>query len=382
MNRQINRPIIGMLGGGQLGRMFIQNALSYDALIHVLDPDKDAPCAAIASHFMCGSFKDYDTVLTFGRSADIITVEIEDVNIEALIQLQKEGKKVFPQPDVLSVIKDKGLQKEFYKRHQIPTSDFVLLQRGTDVRDLDASWFPSFLKMRTSGYDGKGVQKIKSKDEATFDVPCILEKCIDVKQEFAVLVSRHKDGTLATFPVVDMDFHPEANLVEFLNAPSSLSEEQQQMALDLAKKIATQLGIVGVLAVEFFLDTNNIIWVNEMAPRPHNSGHHTIEANAVSQFDQHFRCIMGFAPGDTRALQASVMLNLLGEEGYVGPVLYEGLNEATDLPGVHLHFYGKRQTKPFRKMGHVTITADTAQEAKKIAHKVRSIIKVKSHNHE
>ena len=382
MNKQINRPIIGMLGGGQLGRMFIQNALSYDALIHVLDPDKQAPCAEIASHFTCGSFKDYDTVLAFGRSVDIITVEIEDVNVDALIQLKLEGKEVYPQPEVLSVIKDKGFQKEFYKKHQIPTSDFVLLDKGTDVNNLDASWFPSFLKMRTSGYDGKGVQKLRSKHDATFNVSCVLEKCIDVKQEFAVLVSRHKDGTLASFPAVDMDFHAEANLVEFLYAPSILSDAQQAFALELAHKIARQLEIIGLLAIEFFLDTDNRIWVNEMAPRPHNSGHHTIEANASSQFDQHFRCVMGFAPGDTRALQASVMLNLLGEEGFAGPVVYEGLNEATALPGVHIHLYGKQETKPFRKMGHVTVTANTVQEAKEIAHKVRSIIKVKSHPHE
>jgi len=382
MNKQINRPIIGMLGGGQLGRMFIQNALSYDANIHVLDPDLNAPCAALASHFTCGSFKDYDTVLAFGRSADIVSVEIEDVNVDALVQLQREGKEVYPQPEVLSVIKDKGLQKTFYKTHQIPTSDFVLLDKGTDANNLDASWFPSFLKMRTSGYDGKGVQKLRTKDDATFTVPCVLEKCIDVKQEFAVIISRHKDGTLASFPVVDMDFHAEANLVEFLYAPSTLTDGQQAMALNLAQKIATQLEIIGLLAIEFFLDTDNRIWVNEMAPRPHNSGHHTIEANTSSQFDQHFRCIMGFAPGDTRALQASVMLNLLGEEGFTGPVVYEGLNEATALPGVHIHLYGKQETKPFRKMGHVTVTANTIQEAKEIAHKVQSIIKVKSHPHE
>jgi 5-(carboxyamino)imidazole ribonucleotide synthase len=236
--------------------------------------------------------------------------------------------------------------------------------------------------MRTSGYDGKGVQRLRSKQDATFNVPCVLEKSVEVKQEFAVIVSRHKDGTLASFPVVDMDFHAEANLVEYLYSPSILPKEQQEFALDLAKKIAMHLEIIGILAIEFFLDTSNRIWVNEMAPRPHNSGHHTLEANVCSQFDQHFRCIMGYAPGDTRSLQASVMLNLLGEEGFSGPVLYEGLNETSALPGVHIHLYGKRETKPFRKMGHVTVTAQTSGEAKEIAHKVRSIIKVKSHYHE
>lgn len=380
MNRNVSIPRIGILGGGQLGRMFLQNALSYDATVCVLDPDANAPCSKLATEFTCGSFNDYDTVLHFGRTVDVITVEIEHVNTEALEHLQQEGKQVFPQPHILRMIQDKGLQKEFYRDAHLPSSDFKLVANNLELEALENEWFPCFVKLRTSGYDGKGVTRISNRSQChlAFDAPMVVEKLVGVQTEFAVLVSRHQHGATALFPAVDMEFHPEANLVEFLSSPSVLPEKILQHANEIALKLVQELDFIGLLAIEFFLDNHGNILINEIAPRPHNSGHHTIEGNVTSQFDQHFRAIAGWEPGNTEIVQAAVMLNLLGAPGFSGPVWYDGLAEAAALPGVHIHLYGKKQTKPMRKMGHVTITANTTTEAKAIARKVQSILTVKS----
>jgi 5-(carboxyamino)imidazole ribonucleotide synthase len=381
MNRNVSVPSIGILGGGQLGRMFLQNALSYDVSVCVLDPDPNAPCSNLATEFTCGSFNDFDSVINFGRTVDVITVEIEHVNTEALEQLQNEGKKVFPQPHILRMIQDKGLQKEFYLSTDLPSSDFKLVANNQELSALGDEWFPCFVKLRTSGYDGKGVTRIAERSQChlAFDAPMVVEKLVGVQTEFAVLVSRHQDGSTAIFPAVDMEFHPEANLVEFLSSPSELPNDLLQHANDIALKLVKKLDFIGLLAIEFFLDTQGNILINEIAPRPHNSGHHTIEGNATSQFDQHFRAVAGWAPGNTAVIQAAVMLNLLGAPGYSGPVCYDGLADAAALPGVHIHLYGKTQTKPMRKMGHVTVTATTTALAKEIARKVQSILTVKSH---
>lgn len=378
MKKSIPIPIIGILGGGQLGRMFIQNSIRYDAEIHVLDPDPNAPCAHLANRFVQGDFNDFQSVLDFGRSVQVLTVEIEHVNTKALEQLVLEGVAVYPQPEVLSLIQHKGNQKDFYKKYGFPTSPFTFVQSRTEVEALDSAWFPCFQKLFTSGYDGKGVAKLESPNDLSnaFDAPSLIEKLVDIKMELAVIVSGHEGNIYHTFPAVDMVFHPEANLVEFLSSPSALSSSITDRANDLALQIAQKLQIRGLLAIEFFLDQNNEIIVNEMAPRPHNSGHHTMQGNVVSQFDQHFRSIVGWAPGDTSTIKPAVMLNVLGEPGYSGAVKYIGLEEISALPGVNVHLYGKKTTKPFRKMGHITVTAETTQEAMRIAREVKNIIKV------
>jgi 5-(carboxyamino)imidazole ribonucleotide synthase len=380
MIRNDSIPRIGILGGGQLGRMFLQNALSYDADVFVLDPDPEAPCAKLAAEFTCGSFNDFETVLNFGRRVDVLTVEIEHVNTDALEKLQTEGVRVFPQPQILRMIQDKGLQKDFYQQHALPSSDFKLVANNHELAALGDDWFPCFVKLRTSGYDGKGVTRIADRSHChlAFDAPMVVEKMVVVHTEFAVLVSRHQDGSTALFPAVDMEFHPEANLVEFLSSPSVLSDVVLQQANFIAEKLVHTLDFIGLLAIEFFLDGKGNVLINEIAPRPHNSGHHTIEGNVTSQFDQHFRAVAGLAAGCTDVVKPAVMLNLLGAPGYSGPVWYDGLAEAVALPGVYIHVYGKKNTKPMRKMGHVTVTADSVEDARDIARKVQSLLTVKS----
>lgn len=378
MKKSIPIPTIGILGGGQLGRMFIQNSIRYDAEIHVLDPDSNAPCAQIANRFVQGDFNDFQTVLDFGRSVQVLTVEIEHVNTKALQQLVSEGIAVFPQPEVLSLIQHKGYQKDFYKKNGIPTSPYTFIQNKEEIQSLDSSWFPCFQKLFTSGYDGKGVTRLESSNDLSnaFDAPSLIEKLVEINMELAVIVSGHEGDVYQTFPAVDMVFHPEANLVEFLSAPSALPSSITNQANEIAIEIAKKLKIRGLLAIEFFVDSNNNVIVNEMAPRPHNSGHHTIQGNVVSQFDQHFRSIVGWAPGDTSTMKPAVMLNVLGEPGFTGAVKYVGLEDISSLPGVNVHLYGKKTTKPYRKMGHITVTADSTEEAMRIAKKVKSIIKV------
>jgi 5-(carboxyamino)imidazole ribonucleotide synthase len=370
------RTRLGILGGGQLGRMLIQEAIDLDIECHVLDPDPDAPCAGICHSFTVGQFRDHGPVMAFGADKDVITIEIEDVNVAALRQLEAQGKQVFPQPAVIDLIQDKGAQKEFYVRHGIPTAPFVLLDDAEGVRQ-HLRMLPAFQKLRRGGYDGKGVVGLGSAADlsAAFNAPSVLESRVEVRQEISVIVSRHRNGQVSTFPVVEMEFNPVANLVEFLFAPAAISVGQEKEATALAVKVADALGLIGILAVEMFIDTQGRILVNEVAPRPHNSGHHTIEANQTSQYMQHIRAIMGLAPGSTRSRSAAVMVNLLGEPGHAGPVRYEGLPEALALEGVNVHIYGKAETRPYRKMGHVTVTAPTLAEAKERAHIVKQQIR-------
>ena len=377
--KSITEIKLGILGGGQLGRMLIQEAINYNISVSILDPDPEAPCKNICENFTVGALSDYNTVYNFGKNLDLITIEIEKVNIEALEDLEKEGVKVFPQPRIIRMIQDKGLQKQYFKENNIPTSPFQLFSSKAQLKEANLS-FPFIQKLRKDGYDGKGVKKISNLNdlENAFDEPHITEELIDFEKEIAVIVARNEDGEVATFPMVEMDFNPQANLVEFLISPSTYHFEIQQRAENIAKEIATSLKIVGILAVELFLTKDHQILVNELAPRPHNSGHQTIEGNYTSQFGQHLRAIFNLPLGDTRSISNAVMINLLGENGYEGIAEYEGLSEILKLEGVYVHLYGKKYTKPFRKMGHITILDDHREKAIEKAKFVKETIKVKA----
>ncbi len=367
---------IGLLGGGQLGRMLLQEAIDLNIHLYCLDPDKNAPCAKIAHSFTVGSLTDYETVINFGKDKHLISVEIENVNVEALKDLEKRGVKVFPQPHILELIQDKGLQKQFYQEHQIPTAPFVLIENKAEL--VEKATFPIVHKLRKGGYDGKGVNVLKNQEdtENSFDFPSILEEKIPFVKELSVIVARNEKGQTKTFPAVECEFNPEANLVEFLFAPAEISAEIEKNAAKLAIDVIEKLGMVGLLAVEFFLDENGNLLVNEIAPRPHNSGHHTIECNVTSQFAQHLRAILNLPLGSTEIMQAGAMINLLGEKGFEGKAVYNGLAQALEIEGVYPHIYGKEITKPFRKMGHVTITDLTIEKVKAKAKKVQGLIKV------
>lgn len=368
---------LGVLGGGQLGRMMIQSAMDFNLDIRCMDPDPEAPCKNLASTFVNGDIRDKNQVIAFGQDCNVITVEIENVSIEGLEALENDGKKIFPQPRVLRIIKDKGLQKQFYQNNDIPTSDFVFIDKKEDLLQ-HTDFLPAVNKLRTEGYDGRGVQVIKTLAdiEKGFEAPAILERFVDYDREISVIVARNEQGQMNTFPVVELEYHPEANLVEFLFSPSSLSTKLQKKAADLAKKVIESFDMVGLLAVEMFATASGEILVNECAPRTHNSGHHTIEGNVTSQFEQHLRAILNYPLGDTQINGSAVMINLLGTEGHSGLAKYEGVGKSLNTPGLHLHLYGKKMTKPFRKMGHVTLVGDDLDHLKKQARKIKENIKI------
>jgi 5-(carboxyamino)imidazole ribonucleotide synthase len=368
---------LGILGGGQLGRMLIQQAINYNVTLKVLDPDREAPCRKLCDEFVVGSLNDYETVYNFGKKVDLLTIEIEKVNVDALEQLEREGVVVYPQPRVIRLIQDKGLQKQFFKENDIPTAEFQIISSAQELQQSNMP-FPYIQKLRRDGYDGKGVYKVVDESylPKAFTEPSLIERWVDFEKEIAVIVARNDNGDMDTFPMVEMDFNPEANLVEFLISPSTLSFEVQQEAADIAKKIADSLKIVGLLAVEMFLDKNGKILVNELAPRPHNSGHQTIEGNVVSQFEQHLRAIFNQPLGNTDSLSNAIMINILGEAGYEGPAVYQGIEKVLKCPGVYIHLYGKALTKPFRKMGHVTIVDADREKAIERARYVQETLKV------
>ena len=369
---------IGIIGGGQLGRMLIQSGIDFNLNFSVLDPDPQAPCHQLAP-FTCGKLTDYKTVMDFGKDCDLITIEIENVNTQALADLEKAGKKVFPQPHIVELIQDKRRQKQFFKDNNIPTADFLLVENKVDILT-HQSYLPAVNKLGREGYDGRGVQVLRSKEDISkaFDAPGLLEKLIDFEKEISVIVSRNTAGVITTFPAVEMVFHPQANLVEYLFSPAQIRDAIAQQAKEIAERVITTLGLVGILAVEMFVTKDGQVLVNEVAPRPHNSGHQTIEANVTSQYEQHLRAILGLPPGDTRCTAPSAMVNILGEEGFTGMAQYEGLSEVMAMPGVHVHLYGKKQTKPFRKMGHVTIVESDLESLKKRANFVKQTLKVKT----
>jgi len=377
-------PKLGILGGGQLGKMLCQAASCWELPIYALDASIEFPAGPYCKGFQEGSFKNYDDVLGFGRQMDVVTIEIEHVNTDALRQLQAEKKIVHPNPDALDIIKDKGLQKQFYQKHQIPTAPFQLFADKNAVLNAVKSGdlsIPFVQKSRTAGYDGKGVAVIKNHVDLTeklLDGACMIEDLVDMEKEIAVVVARNESGEMAVFDPVEMEFNPIANLVEFLICPSTITEEQATTCTNLAKQVIEAFDICGLLAVELFLDKAGNILVNEVAPRPHNSGHHTIDSAITSQYEQHLRGVLNMPLGSTKMTSPSVMVNLLGAAGYTGDAHYEGLKECLAIEGVKIHLYGKAMTKPFRKMGHATVIADTIEEAKEKARQVQATLIIKT----
>jgi 5-(carboxyamino)imidazole ribonucleotide synthase len=381
MSRNLSNIRLGIIGGGQLGKMLNLAALNWHLDTYILDPNKNCSCASSNTQFTEGDFTDYDTLYQFGKDKDLLTIEIEKINVDALKALEKEGVKVYPEPNVVELIQDKGLQKEFYLEKGLPSSDFILLENKSGVLDMLSSGkltIPFVQKSRKGGYDGRGVHVVKNETDLgeLMDVPCLIEDLVDIDKELAVIVARNPKGEIVAFPVVEMEFNPKANLVEFLFSPSSISKEVEDKAVDIAKTCIEEFKMTGLLAVELFLTKSGDIYVNEVAPRPHNSGHHTIEACITSQYEQHLRAILDLSLGSTALQSPAVMINVLGEPGYEGDAIYEGLEECLAVEGFKLHVYGKKDTKPFRKMGHATILDRDIEKAKEKARFVQKKLKV------
>jgi len=368
---------LGILGGGQLGKMLLYTTRRWDVQTFVLDPSCEAPSRFACNHFVQGDLKDFETVYQFGKKVDVLTIEIEHVNVEALKKLKSEGVKVYPEPEALEIIGNKCLQKSHYADHQIATAPFQNFKSTSDAKKATRS-FPCVWKSATGGYDGKGVKILKSIEDFNElpNVPCLIEELIDFEKELAVIVASSVSGKQKSYPVVGMDFHPEANQVEFVVCPANIDDTIANKARELALIVAKSLGVTGLLAVELFLAKDGSIYVNEVAPRPHNSGHYSLEGSYTDQFEQHIRAILDLPLGDTDSKVAAVMVNLVGEESYTGPVHYKGLDEALAIEGVSPHIYGKAETRPFRKMGHVTIVGEELEEVYLRARKVKDLIKV------
>lgn len=374
---------IGILGAGQLGKMMAQEGSRFDFQLSFLDQSHDFPAGKLTSDFFEGDFNNYDDVMSFGQTKDIITIEIEHVNLDALFELEKIGKKVYPQPAVLQMIKDKGLQKQFLIDHNIPSSPFLLFNTVDEILlaiNHQQLHFPFVQKLREGGYDGKGVEIIRSENDLSklMKGPSLCERLADINKEIAVIAVRNPSGECISYPAVSMDFHPTANLVEYLVCPAEIPTSIEASAKELAIQIANQLNIVGLLAVEMFYNKDGSIWINEMAPRPHNSGHHTLDNGATSQFLNHLLAISDLPLGQTNFDRYAIMLNILGEPSFTGDVQYEGIGECIQKEGVHIHLYGKKETKPFRKMGHVTITGNDLASCKEKANFVRENLKAKT----
>ena len=375
---------IGILGGGQLGKMLCLAAANWDMKTYVLDQSADFPAGAVCTGFTAGDFNDYDQVLAFGKDKDVLTIEIEHVNTKALRDLAAAGVAVHPAPEALEIIQDKGAQKEFYRAQDIPTAAFQLfedekallqaIQRG----DLS---LPFVQKARTAGYDGRGVAIIRTEsdlEKKLLSGPCLAEELAPIQTEIAVIAARNAADEVVVFPAVEMDFHPEANLVEWLICPARIAPLTAAAAEALAERVIRAFDICGLLAVEMFYTRDGRLLVNEVAPRPHNSGHHTINAASSSQYEQHLRAICNLPLGATTQLRPAVMVNILGEPGFKGPVSYRGVEACLSLEGVHLHLYGKAMTAPFRKMGHVTVTGETLEAALEKAAKVKDWLKAET----
>jgi 5-(carboxyamino)imidazole ribonucleotide synthase len=374
---------LGIIAGGQLGKMLVLSASNWNVKTYVLDKDDHCPASTSCTFFYKGDQLNYDDVYRFGQLVDVLTLELENVNIDALKKLKREGKRIYPDPDKLEIIQDKGLQKQFYEKIKVPSSSFSLYNSKQEIISAFESGrltIPFVQKLRKGGYDGKGVSIIRSKDDLInlLDGASLVEDIVDADKEISAIVARNESGEVKCHPTVEMEFNSQANLVEKLICPSTLPEEIENKAEDIAIKIITELNLYGLLAVEMFVAKNNKIWVNEIAPRPHNSGHHTIESAITSQFEQLLRAIFNLPLGSTKLKMPAVMINLLGEPGYEGKVRYEGLTECLAVEGVKIHLYGKKTTKPFRKMGHVTILAPTVDEAKSKADFVKQKLKVVS----
>ncbi|HBB48838.1 MAG TPA: 5-(carboxyamino)imidazole ribonucleotide synthase [Flavobacteriaceae bacterium] len=372
---------LGILGGGQLGKMLLTETQKWDINTHVLDPSPDAPCKTGCNFFTQGDLMDYQTVIEFGKNLDVLTIEIEGVNLEALSDLETSGVKTYPRAETLRFIQDKGIQKSFYLKHNIPTAPFRLFEsrdaliKAYEMGDLA---LPQVWKIARGGYDGKGVQILRSPEVLLNlpQAPCVIEQLIPFTHELAVIVARSPSGQEMSYPVVEMEFHPEANQVEYVICPARIEESLAQKAQEVALQVSRALKHEGLLAVELFATSTGDILVNEVAPRPHNSGHYSIEASYTNQFEQHLRAILDLPLGDTLSKAAGIMVNLVGAEGHTGPVYYENIEKILAIPGVTPHIYGKKETRPFRKMGHVTIIHRDMEQARSIAEQVKNNINV------
>ena len=372
---------LGILGGGQLGKMLLTETRKFDITTKVLDPSADAPCRIACNTFVQGSLTDFDTVYRFGKEVEVLTIEIENVNVDALKKLQSEGVKVYPTPQTIELIQNKATQKQFYATHNIPTAPFHRFESLANLQKAVAKeqiTLPFVWKSARFGYDGNGVKIVRQLPDLSLlpEGECIAENLVPFAKELAVIVARNVSGEATTYPVVEMEFHPEANQVEYVLCPARISEEIAQKARAIAVQVAQAFQVVGLLAVELFLTAEGEVLVNEVAPRPHNSGHYSIEAAYTNQFEQHLRAILDLPLGNTDSKVAGVMVNLVGAEGYQGDVIYENIEQILAMQGVTPHIYGKRETRPFRKMGHVTIVNKDIEKARAIAEKVKQTIKV------
>jgi len=372
---------LGILGGGQLGRMLLAETQKLDIYTTILDSSTNAPCAEICNKFVVGNLLDFDAVYNFGKTVDVLTIEIENVNLDALDKLEEDGLTIYPKPKDLRVIQSKARQKNFYIDNQIPTADFshyAYLEELKHSYENNIIDFPFVWKAARFGYDGNGVKIVRNIEdlENLPNVECITEKLIPFKNELAVIVARNSDGETKTYPVVEMEFHPEANQVEYVICPARIDFKVAEKAREIALKVVSKLDFVGLLAVEMFQTKKDDILVNEVAPRPHNSGHYSIEASYTNQFEQHLRSILNLPLGNTESKVAGIMVNLVGEEGFYGDVVYEKIEDILKIEGVTPHIYGKKETRPFRKMGHVTIVNKDIDKAREIAQKVKETIRV------
>ena len=372
---------LGVLGGGQLGRMLLTETQKFDIYTSILDSSIEAPCAQICNEFHQGNLLDFDTVYNFGKRVDLLTIEIENVNIDALDRLEKEGLSIYPSPKSIRIIQNKATQKNFYNDKNIPTAPFF---HYAYLEELKHSYhnniieFPFVWKAARFGYDGTGVKIVRTFEDLE-NLPqgeCIVENLIPFKNELAVIVARNSSGEVTSYPVVEMEFHPEANQVEYVICPARIDDSIAKKAREIALKVADAFNFVGLLAVEMFQTEEDTILVNEVAPRTHNSGHYSIEASYTNQFEQHLRSILNLPLGNTDSKVGGIMVNLVGAEGYTGEVVYENIDKILQIDGVTPHIYGKKITKPFRKMGHVTIVNKDIDEARKVAQQVKKIIKV------
>ncbi|MEO8515558.1 MAG: 5-(carboxyamino)imidazole ribonucleotide synthase [Flavobacterium sp.] len=372
---------LGILGGGQLGKMLLTETLKFDIQTLVLDPSEEAPSRHCCNAFFQGSLMDFDTVYKFGKMVDVLTIEIENVNLDALDKLEAEGLSVFPSPKTLRLIQNKGKQKDFYFENNIPTSPhqrFATLQELKAAVENNKTTFPFVWKCAQFGYDGNGVKIVRSASDLTDlpEVECIAEQMVPFKNELAVIVARNVSGEVKTYPVVEMEFHPEANQVEYVICPARIDNAIADKARQIALQVSQHFNHVGLLAVEMFQTATDEILVNEVAPRPHNSGHYSIEASYTSQFENHLRAVLNLPLGNTDSKVAGIMVNLVGAEGYSGPVIYENFEKIMTIDGVTPHIYGKKETRPFRKMGHVTIVNENIDKARQIAEEVKNTIRV------
>ena len=372
---------LGVLGGGQLGRMLLTETQKFDIYTSILDSSPEAPCAQICNEFHQGNLLDFETVYNFGKQVDLLTIEIENVNIDALDRLEKEGLSIYPSPKSIRIIQNKATQKNFYNDKNIPTAPFF---HYAYLEELKHSYhnniieFPFVWKAARFGYDGTGVKIVRTFEDLE-NLPqgeCIVENLIPFKNELAVIVARNSSGEVTSYPVVEMEFHPEANQVEYVICPARIDDSIAKKAREIALKVADAFDFVGLLAVEMFQTEKDKILVNEVAPRTHNSGHYSIEASYTNQFEQHLRSILNLPLGNTDSKVGGIMVNLVGAEGYTGEVVYENIDKILQIDGVTPHIYGKKITKPFRKMGHVTIVNKDINEARKVAQQVKKIIKV------